>query len=310
MKHVHLTIILLTVSCIKAPEPKIHEYVITSSCKLPGYARDVYVKDGYAYVANGQAGLVVVRLDSFKIISRLELRGYARTVYVMDSFAYVATEAEGFVIVDVKDPYEPKLLGYDAWFTAYDLHTDNDTLVYIAASYWFIEEYVGDPNYPMYRRRCTTPGDAHGVYVVGGYAYVACEELGLTVIHVENRDSLARVGFCDTPSNARDLFVSDTLAYVADGRGGLQIIDVSDPYNPYIVAGIELEGYANRVYVKDDKAYVAAGSGGLKIVDVSDPAHPYLYGECITSYATSVFVDSLIYVTDRDMGLLIIQEVE
>lgn len=298
--------ILLITGCIRPPTNPLKEYEITGICNLPGYSRDVYIDNGYAYVANGQGGLQIVDIDSVKVAGSISLPGYERGVTTADTCAYLAAGSEGFVIVNIKDKQNPIIVGYDSWFTAYDVHYSNG-YIYIAASYWFIEEDISHPDFPSYRRRCTTKGDARGVFVDGRYAYVTCEEMGVTIIDLENPDSLARVGHCDTPSNARDVYVLNGHAYVADGYGGLLVIDVSAPDNPFIIASCDFDGYANKVFVKDGKAYVAAGDGGLKVIDVSNPASPTLYGGCETSYASSVFVDDFIYVADRDIGLLVIQ---
>ncbi len=302
-------VICLFAGCITQPTEDLREYTISGRCTLPGYTRDVFVADGYAYIADGQGGLQIVALNSLIIAGSLELSGYQQGITVVDSFAYLASSSEGFTLVNVADVHNPRVVGYDTWFTAYDLYFDGG-FIYLAASYWFIEEDITHPDFPSYKRRCTTKGDARGVYVDGRYAYVACEEMGITIIDLGNPDSLARIGYCDTPSNARDVFVEDGYAYVADGKGGLQVLDVHDPENPFIVGGYDIKGYANRVLVKDNKAYVAAGDGGLQVFDVADPSSPSLYGECETSYAYGVFVDGLIYVADRDLGLLVIEPVD
>ena len=302
-------IVLLASGCITPPTGTIKEYIITKRCTMPGYSRDVYIDGNYAYIANGQGGLQIVNLDSLKIISSVNLQGYIRGVIIVDTFAYLAAGSEGFAVVNISDNYTPVSVGFDSWFTAYDLQFSGE-FVYIAASYWFIEEDITHPDFPSYKRRCSTKGDARGIYVDGRYVYVACEEMGIMVIDLENPDSLARIGYCDTPSNARDVFVSNGYAYVADGNGGLHVLDVSEPENLFIVASCDFNGYANKVFVKDNQAYVAAGDGGLKVLDVSNPGSPYLYGECETPYASSVFVESIIYIADRDIGLLVIEPVD
>ncbi len=301
-----LIAIILITGCIRPPTSPLREYEITGTCNLPGYSRDIYVENGYAYIANGQGGLYIVELDSLTVVGSVELPGYQRGVTVSDTLAYLASTSEGLTVVNAADSQNPSTIGFDSWFTAYDLQLSGGML-YIAASYWFIEEDVTHPDFPSYRRRCTTKGDARGVFVDGNFAYVACEEMGVTIINLDDPDSLARVGHCDTPSNARDVYVLDGYAYVADGYGGLQVLDISDPNDPSIVACCDFDGYANKVFVKDGKAYIAAGDGGLKVVDVTDPVSPFLYGECYTSYASSVFVDDFIYVADRDIGILVIQ---
>ncbi len=72
-----------------------------------------------------------------------------------------------------------------------------------------------------------TPRWAVGVFVSGGYAYVADYESGLQIINVSNPASPTLVGSYDTQERSGDVFVSGSYAYVADGYSGLLIIDVS-----------------------------------------------------------------------------------
>ncbi|MFQ6104951.1 MAG: T9SS type A sorting domain-containing protein [Candidatus Glassbacteria bacterium] len=113
------------------------------------------------------------------------------------------------------------------------------------------------------------PGDARGVAVSGGYAYVADYGSGLQVVDITNPQSPVIVVSVDTPYLSQGVFVYDSYAYVVGrvyGEGDLQVVDVMDPRSPVIVGSIDTPGYARGVTVSGGYVYVADGSSGLHIL--------------------------------------------
>jgi hypothetical protein len=299
------------------PEPS-EEIIYTtlSTCMLPGYAEDVHIDGDYAYIANGQAGLQIVNIsnpESTYIVGEYITSKSAQGVAIRDSLAFLATTSgNGLIVIDIRDPAACSLLGSDPGYTEYKVFALPDTFyVYIAAFDFFIIENCSIPQFPYYDQRISTPGDARGIFVDNSLAYVACEQMGLSIYYAARPDSdVYLVGSIDTPSNAQNVFVEGNMAYVADGRGGLIIIDISNPAEPVITGVYDTPDYANNVWIDGQLAYVADGDGGVQILEVSDPSSPILHANIETSYASDVMVrDSLVYIADRDLGLIIaIQE--
>jgi hypothetical protein len=325
MKKIKLVfwIALVAVSC-RRPSEELHNFEIAGQCLLPGYSRDLDIKDDYAYIANDQGGMQIVDISdplapnvAGEYFSQVNVQGIA----VRDSFAYLALAAGppnngGLVMVNINDPSKPVFVSQDNWFYAYNVSappmpSDTDTqFVYIAGRYWFIVEDVTWPQYPSYARRFATPGNVRDLDVVDSLVFLAAEQVGLLIYNLHHPDSTVLVGEMDTPSNARSVSISDGYAYVADGNDGLIIIDVSDPENPSLAGQYDTPGYAQGICVQGGLAYIADGSEGLQIIDVSDPANPKLYGRLKTNYAYNVKYHDGIYLVDRDQGLLIISEIE
>lgn len=116
-----------------------------------------------------------------------------------------------------------------------------------------------------------TPGLAYGVYLQGGYAYIADGDCGLRIIDVSNPASPFEVGFWETPGEARGVWVWGSYAYVANGEAGLRVIDVSDPANPLPVGFYDTPGYGCGVYARGNYAYIADGGCGLQIYQFYGP---------------------------------------
>lgn len=303
----------------EVPEDESVSYEIVSVCSLPGYAKEIDILGDFAYIADEQGGLQIVNIsnpESTYVAGEYLSDKSIISVAVRDTFAYIAVAHSqgGMKIINVAQPSTPVFVGEDNWYHGYDVMAPaNDTMyVYVAGGYWFVVEDVSNPEYPTFVKRFSTSGDVRGVYVVDSIAYLACEQMGVHLFNLAKPDSEAHIGWVDTPSNARNIFVQGDYAYVADGRAGLVIINVSNNEDPELISAYETpDYYANNVFINDNYAYLADGEGGLKVIDISNPETPTFYGEFETPYAYSVYVkDELIYITDRDIGLVIVKEEE
>jgi hypothetical protein len=313
-------IMLCGILCIWAachhPVEETGAFVIISECPLPGYSRGVDIQGSYAYIANDQGGLQIVFIadpESTFVVGSYVTQKNFQGISVRDTFAYIAVAASdgGMMILNVSDRSNPLFAGQDAWFYAYNIAApEGDTqFAYVAARYWFIVEDVSWPQYPSYVRRFSTPGNVHDLFVTDSMVYLTCEQMGLMVYNLRHPDSTVLISELDTPSNARSLYVNGPYAYIADGHDGLVIVDISDPGSPAIVGSFDTPGYAQGVWVQDSLAFVADGSGGLQIINVAQPDAPLLCGEVKTPYAYKVHVDDgLVYLVDRDLGLVIIRQ--
>ena len=120
-----------------------------------------------------------------------------------------------------------------------------------------------------------TTGSARGVYVSGGYAYVADYDSGFAVIDVSNPANPGTPVYEDTTGGANGVYVSGNYAYVADYDSGLAVIDVSNPANPGMPIYKDTTGNARGVYVRGDYIYMACNRSGLAVFDISDPIIPF-----------------------------------
>jgi hypothetical protein len=163
---------------------------------------------------------------------------------------------------------------------------------------------VSDPANPtMTGQGPVFPSIVEGVYVTGGYAYVAAGSSGLRVVDVSNPAAPVEVGFYDTPGHAEGVYAAGNYAYVADRSAGLRVVDVSNPAAPVEVGFYGTPGYAHDVYVVGDYAYVADDWTGLRIISVADPIRPTEIGFYTTPWreVNDVYVvGTLAYVAESD----------
>jgi len=282
----------------------------------PGFPRafvsDIYVADGYAYVAAYESGLRIIDVsdptaplevgvyqpplrnwNDFPSIPSPDPPRYmfqegARGVIVRreatgQTYAYVAAYAAGLRVVDVSDPTTPIEVG--------------------------IYEYE-------------LPAAPTAVTVRDNYAYVAAGRGGLRVMDISDPTAPVEVSASTTELNwSWDVEVADRassrLAYLAEGHcdgmfgchGGLRVVDVSSPDSPtQIVPASTPGGISLAIALAEDYAYLT-GWNALRAIDLSEPTRSV--GQWSTQNTSTLIkdvslVDSYAYLAAGREGLQIL----
>src|SRR3954447_15547117 len=163
-----------------------------------GYA--VASQNGYAFVADGPAGLTVIDVSNPgnpQTVGGDDTRGIAYGVAVSGDYAYVADYDSGLEVIDVSNPAHPQQVGN---FT-------------------------------------TPPSIVFGVAVSGNYAYLADYSAGLRVVDVSNPAHPQSVGISPSGRRPYGVAVLGHYAYVADLDLGREVIDVINPASPQRTGG-------------------------------------------------------------------------
>ncbi len=256
-------------------------------CEMPTGARGVAVAGDYAYVVAPDGGLRVISVaDPTHPVEVGYYDAYDRSalaVAVQGDYAYVAYESSLWVI-SVADPAHPVEVGYCVTPSNVVAVAVAGDCAYVASAGLRVIS-VADPAHPVEigHRWTGDGGVAHGVAVLGDYAYMACE-YGLVVISVADPADPIEVGFWHSPNpgNWGELMgvaVAGGYAYAAADRDGLWVISVADPANPVQVERHDTPGPAYAVAVAGDYAYVGATNAGLRVFWLEDPAHPVEVGD-------------------------------
>jgi hypothetical protein len=296
---------------------------LVSAYDTPGSATGVAVDGGYAYVADGTAGLRVIQVSRPTApagVGACDTPYWANDVTVAGPYAYVADLQSGLRIVDVSDPARPYIKGF------YDTPWDANQVA-LSGHYAFVADggagmqviNVSNPAQPQQVTSLWTPGYAAGIAIASNYAYLTCiqsywplDQAALVIASISapasptTKSTLPMAGVLYEGS--MDVAVAGGYAYVANTVNGLRIIDVSDPAHPFEAGAYAGVGAASGVAVRGDYAYVAAGNAGLHVVDVSDPAHPAWVGAFETPGAAAdvAVAGNYVYVAVGDHGLLIL----
>ncbi|MBN2416787.1 T9SS type A sorting domain-containing protein [bacterium] len=200
-----------------------------------GQAYGVYVLNGYAYVADGSNGLVILDVDAAGGIDEvghvstnmiLQSGDIARDVFVYGNYAYVAVGFGGLYVVDVTSKTAPTVVR--------SIAMDGEDVLAVS-------------------------GDALGQYV-----YVANGEYGLEIIDISSPTTASVVYTFNTSGSVKDVKVYQNYAYIADGTGGFRVLNVYDPTTPTEEGYYDTGGDAQGVYMlSHEHVYVADGNNGM-----------------------------------------------
>jgi hypothetical protein len=162
------------------------EPVVVGTCGLPERTRGLFVKDTFAYVAQGYTGLVILsvaRPDAPSELGRYQSVRSTHGVWIVDTIAYIAEFDSGLTVASVANPQSAYKLGSRL-----------------------------------------TPGWAYDVIVVDSVAYVSCYD-GIRAYDVRNPRNPIEIGFHATPTYAWRLNYGAPYIYLACADAGVAIYE-------------------------------------------------------------------------------------
>lgn len=213
------------------------KFNLTGFVATPGTANEIFVKEPYAYVADGDQGLQIIDVSDKAapvIVGSFKLDG-SSGLYVQGDSAYVANGGNGLAVIDIGTPASPALV-----------------------------------------RTVPTTASSNDVFVSGDYAYIADGGNGLTVFNINDPENskISIPTSAGIASDAQGILVAGNLAYVANGSQGLSILDLTDPAQPVLKGTGDTAGYTKRVTASGVYAFVADGENGVAAFDISNPLLP------------------------------------
>jgi formylglycine-generating enzyme required for sulfatase activity len=314
-------------------KPPRSPWQVVGRIALPSINEDVSILGDHAFVAGGEAGLHVIDISNPAnpvLIATVDTKKYAESVKTASipttlgivDIAFVVEGTEGVTTYNVTRPdssysFQQGTTAVDGngLFVEIPENPQDPTIVYLAESWKGIRIFETNAYVPGLLDYLGvfsgTRGFAKSISVADGYAYVADDEMGLSVldVHVRSLGSVRVVRSLDTPGKATGIDVRNGYAYIADGLNGLVVMRIyGNDQDPEIVGRLALPGTCRSIIVWDQTAFIAAQDGGVHIVDVTNPAVPVLLGQIATTYATGVSVnkDGIVAISDRVDGLVIL----
>jgi len=296
-------------------------YKIVGRLATAGSAQDVVVNGSFAYLAQGEGGLLIVDIldpiNPQSVSTTFEnIRGYSYKIALKDTVVYIAAGTFGVTVLNVANPDSPIVS-----VTNLDMKPARN--FHLSGNYLFtsVSEQgvkIADISYSLYpdiRGGMSTPGYARGMVTTEDTTslLVASSEMGLALFDISDMLSgygpYIMWGWCDTPGNAEDVTIKDNSKYamLACGTAGLQIIDFSDSSNVRIIGNYDTGGYAKEIYYSDEKVFISTETKGLQIISVEDVFNPKLIGVIDTEFAKGLAVENdYIYIADDQEGLIVV----
>ncbi|MBI1987521.1 MAG: choice-of-anchor D domain-containing protein [Nitrospinae bacterium] len=282
---------------------------------IEGEAAGVDVSHGYVYVAAGEEGLTVARIEadgagaisSLEEVGHYKADGYASGVVVSGPYAYMAYGKRGLRVIQVENPSFLREVG----------------------TYRSIAEGTNE----------AMPTFAYGIAATGSYAYLANGRLGLEVVELLNPAAPKKVAdYHDAIGFVSGFFASGQDACAVAGTYGLDVLKIADPLSiqeidpsegtsfyytrpqfedrlPLTQGGMFISGGHPRTGDTGGHLFLATGELGLAVGDIKPdftgtagfypPLDPQ--PDEVVRFASGVFVvGTTAYLADRDAGLIVL----
>jgi len=229
------------------------------------YAREMVIRDGYAYIADPELGLVIYDVSESTApvkAARLNLKGSVEDIAVQGNFAYLTYDDNdvvprecGLHVCDISNPENPSLAGTLVAGTALDSDVPasgqmkiwmNADYAYLAKKSVIIIVDVRNPANPSRKEIWYLPGlPPHG--------------------HIPSSEKLDGSG--------EYIYVTGDV----DNQELLFVVNISDPVDPDPLGKVSIYKPNGGVAVQGDYACIV-GWDGFQIIDISDPNDPSVVG--------------------------------
>jgi len=254
--------------------------------RTPGYARNLVLRDGLAFIATMKAGVTVYDIKSRGNPvekGRISTPGEAMSIDIGNKgIACVSLGKKGICTLDIAKTPSMKILGHvplqgDAW----DVKVSGN-YAYAACMEWdlVVVEIARPRNPKVVGAVKGEGGHSEIVYLWKNLALLADANAGLAAIDVTNPTHPREVGrWSDGDGYVEGVFANGSHAYISFGRKGnrdtgLRIIDISSPEDMKEVGRVNFPGWVEGVFVYRNQAFVANTQQGLYEINVSNPANP------------------------------------
>ncbi len=297
----------LAVVDITDPEmPRFRSWVDTA-----GYAYDVAMQGGFAYVAEGIVGLQVVEVSRFiapHIVSTLGPAGSYTAVAVSGGRAYLVDSYGMLDVVDVSVPANPRRI-HTFYLSArgvaalggYAYLLGRDSVLYV------IDATQDHP--PSIVGSTQLAPESYSLAAGPGMVCVTSPS-GFQVVDVSDPSAPHRVGFTNAVEGGTVIVDgAHARAYVTELLASA--IDISDPSNPRPDGGVFGARPIGSIFVQGEHAYLLDGSEDLLVARISEPPSADLVGYLETPSMGGLSVDGTrAYLATSYRGLEIVDITE
>jgi hypothetical protein len=239
------------------------------------------ISGSLAYFACGNDGLKILDMSdplNPQLVSHLDEYTYGKMV-VQGDVLYALDTPHGLLrIFDVSDPENPSELSEYSFGNqdVLDMAVEDDFAVITAGGKYAIVLNVSDPTNPTSMRTPETPGNAIGVTIRDGIAYIGQESIpyqfdgGLTLVQLSVSNGPYVVGSFESTSLTGALEVEGENLFASAGHEGLQIFDLTSPKVPALKSSYKENGgvsFAKTMDYWDHYLIGACMDDGLVILD-------------------------------------------
>jgi len=271
---------------------------------IDGRSHDVYARDGYAIIADGEDGLNIINVldpENPTLVMKHVDSPETYDFQIVDNLLYTTNEYFGFSIFNISSMSSPDFLSiyhYDVhnnW--GRDIYVEND-IAYIAQSgnnYTHYDDVIGglelvkisDPNNPIHINKILLYKNFYKVIFYEGFVLLNEGNYDFRIVDPQDIISPTK-GYYRFGGYANKVSVRNNHAFLFEDKNGLEIIDVSTPSAPEETAQVNFDYYLSSLSLTDDYLFITVYDPyeGDKVLtfDINDVNNPF-----IKEYHTDIF---------------------
>jgi hypothetical protein len=193
----------------------------------------------------------------------------ALDVYVDEGYAYVASGGS-FSIVDVSEPRNPVISSTVHGDERISITRVFDDTLYLGETNKGLMVYdVSDRGEPVYLNTVSGTGGIFDIEVDGETMFLSCHGNGVKVLDLTDRRHPRVIGSSNNGGEAYGVHVVNDFLLVADLQQGVEILDISSPGAPTLLA-TWTETHPHGISGDNNYVYLADQDDGLEIFIYGD----------------------------------------
>jgi len=252
---------------------------ILSKVPLEGVGYDIELKGDYAFVASRMGGIHVFDIknpSSIRYINTYDSLEQATGIAINGNILICCNRTVGVEIVDISNPGKPLFIG--------KIKVSEAQGAKCRGNYAYIGEHykkamtildISNPSNPKVVKSVNVPGNAWGVAIKGGYAYVAHGHggHGVSVIDIKNPENAKVVTSYNIPvvnetrsPDCWEVQISGNYLFFANGYDGVYVFDISHPEKLELVTSYLDVDYAHDLAITKDMIILADYKNGCQLI--------------------------------------------
>jgi hypothetical protein len=230
-------------------------------------------------------------IPTFSLIGSWPTSREARNVFVLNGMAYIANGEDGVRILDVSDPVHPEEIGSYPLKNTQNIIVVEDIAYVIEQGRVEDNKALPDKLILLDIQSPATPHIIAEFSPEGDFIHQTLSNMAVNekkvFLTTNNRLIVVNVSMPSQPILAGEFSFSSNITspgiVVMDGIAYLQanqlhVIDVSNPAEPYEIGGFD-SNWGSGIAVQNKIAYIASWSSGMIVLDISNPARPIKLGQ-------------------------------
>lgn len=292
--------------------------VNVSALDTSGSAGGISIVGRYAYIADGEAGLQVVDLQTIEtptIVGQLDTPGQAVDVEISGNYAFVLDAGTALHVVNISNPEHPTL--ETSLSTVATVLALSDGHIFVAGRTdpgWTLWKYdIRTPTLPQPDATYVSDSFTSGlrqIIMQDGKVYVHGSPGALWVLDAQS-DTISLISFVRRTENVNYVDVDGRYVYIAtyyESGSDLRVLELQATVEGNIlaaVASIKLPAISRGIEISNGFAYIVDDTSNVQVVNVQDPTDPVLVGSIKTvSSANAISVsEGYAFVSAEEQGI-------